>query len=228
MVTTDGNWKDNMAALKNLIFDFDGTIADTSKLIVATWQKVVEEYGLPYRNEESIKATIGVRLEEIPSILWPELTGLGETLGALYRKNFEKLKDKIPVELFPEVKETLGTLKEFGCRMAIATSRSHKSAEELSGQLGIRNYFSFIVGGDDVSKGKPSPESINKILLNMYWGKEESMMIGDMVVDIKMGKNAGIKTCGVTYGNGKKTELEEAGADFIIPHFSDLTDMVNL
>lgn len=215
-----------MFKIRNIIFDFDGTLADTSKLIVATMQKSIQDYGLPFRSEEQIKATIGVRLEEIPSILWPSFKGIGKPFTAIYRKNFEELKDNIPVLLFPGVKETLSKLKEEGYLMAIATSRSHRSVEELTQQLGIRDYFAYLLGGNDVSKGKPNPESIFKILSEMSWKKEETMMVGDMSVDIQMGKNAVIKTCGVTYGNGKTLELEEAGADNIISVFSNLKNIL--
>ena len=51
-------------------------------------------------------------------------------------------------------------------------------------------------------------------------------MTGDMPVDIKMGRNGGIQTCGVTYGNGKSLELAEAGADYIISDFSNLSDII--
>lgn len=215
-----------MTEFKNIIFDFDGTLADTSKLIVATMQKSIQDSGLPFRNAEQIKATIGVRLEEIPSILWPSFKGLGEPFDAIYRKNFEELKDQIPVTLFPGVKETLSKLKGNGYKMAIATSRSHRSVEELTHQLGIRDYFIYLLGGNDVSEGKPKPESIFKILSEMDWNQNETMMVGDMAVDILMGRNAGIKTCGVTYGNGKALELEEVGADYIITDFSHLIDII--
>ncbi|MCH5240525.1 MAG: HAD family hydrolase [Muribaculaceae bacterium] len=211
-----------MSKVQNLIFDFDGTLADTSKLIVATMQKSIEELGLPTRTEDEIKATIGIRLEEIPSYLWPDIDGLGEKVAAVYRRNFELLKDKISVELFHGVKETLQNLSDKGIKMAIATSRSLHSVEQLSEQLGIRKYFDYLLGGDSVCQGKPNPESIYKILNSIGGEAEKSMMIGDMSVDIMMGKNAGTKTCGVTYGNGKSTELKKAGADFIINSFLEL------
>lgn len=215
-----------MTQIKNIIFDFDGTLADTSKLIVATMQKTIQDYGLPLRNEEEIKSTIGVRLEEIPSILWPTYKDLGEPFAILYRKNFELMKDKIPVRLFPGVKETLSKLKSDGYQMAIATSRSRPSVEELTELLEIRNYFSFLLGGNDVTEGKPHPESIYKILSEMDWKGKETIMVGDMAVDILMGKNAGIATLGVTYGNGKTSELKEAGADYIIESFGLLPDSI--
>ena len=222
MVTTVGNWKSSMVNIKNIIFDFDGTLADTSKLIVATMQKSIYDYGLPFRNEKEIRSTIGVRLEEIPSILWPSFKDLGKPFAKIYRNNFEELKDKIPVTLFPGVKDTLSKLKTDGYQMSIATSRSHRSVEELTGQLGVKDNFVYLLGGDDVEAGKPDPESINKTLIEMSWLPDETMMVGDMKVDILMGKNAGTATCGVDNGNGNAEELKETGADFIISKFPEL------
>lgn len=212
-----------MKSVKNIIFDFDGTLADTSKLIVDTMQKTIEELDLPPRSENEIKATIGIRLEEIPSYLWPDVPDLKEKVAKAYRKNFEIIKGKVTIDLFPGVLETIKNLKDQGINLAIATSRSHRSVEELSKQLGIKNYFDYILGGDNVEKGKPDPQSIFKILDESGWRKEDTMMVGDMSVDILMGKNAGIKSCGVTYGNGMEGELRESGADFIIDSFNHLT-----
>ena len=213
-----------MNAIKNIIFDFDGTLANTSKLIVATMQKSIQDCGFPYRTEEQIKSTIGVRLEEIPSILWPSYKNIGKNFAATYRHNFETLKDKTPISLFPGVIETLSLLKEEGYQMAIATSRSHRSVEELTEKLEIRDFFIYILGGDDVLEGKPNPESIYKIMADMEWKNLETLMVGDMPVDILMGKYAGIRTCGVTYGNGKAIEMEEVRPDLIIDSFKELSE----
>lgn len=216
-----------MDSLQNIIFDFDGTLADTSRLIVATMQKSIQDYELPYRNEDQIKATIGVRLEEIPSILWDKIRIPGEGFANIYRKNFELLKDKIPVTLFPGVRETLSDLKDNGYLMAIATSRSRRSLEELTDQLAIKDFFVYMLGGDNVSEGKPAPESIFKIMDAFTWRADHTLMVGDMPVDMIMGKNAGMKTCGVTYGNGKESDLKNAGANYIITNFPALKNILS-
>lgn len=217
-----------MEQIKNIIFDFDGTLADTSNLIVATMQKTASDLGLPCRTEDRIKSTIGLRLEEIPPILWTDTNVSGEIFAEVYRKNFEDLKYKFPVTLFPYVKETLSKIKEDNSNfyLAVATSRSHKSVEELLDQLNIKEYFDYILGGNDVIEGKPNPESIFKILSRINGSSEDTLMVGDMKVDMIMGKNAGVNTCGVTYGNGKKTELQEAEANFIIESFKDLLEVL--
>ena len=216
-----------MKGIKNIIFDFDGTLADTSGIILATTKKSVEELGLPEKTEEEIKSTIGLRLEEIPNILWPDNEGNGKIFAECYRRNFNLMKDKIKVNLFPGVKDILRVLSNKKYKMAIATSRSKRSVMELTEQLEIKGFFGLILGGDDVSEGKPNAESIYKIISLTDWEPENTIMIGDMPVDILMGKNAGVRTCGVTYGNGKESDLRIAGADRIIMSFYNLPDVID-
>lgn len=215
-----------MAEIKNLIFDFDGTLADTSALIIGTMQKTIEEMGLPKRTDNAIKATIGLRLDKIPTALWPDLLIDKDLYAEIYRKNFQILKETIPVKLFPGVKNILRLLKDDGYGLSIATSRTLHSLTDLTNQLGIKEYFSYLLGGDNVVSGKPDPESIYKILQDTGWKYSETMMVGDMKVDIQMGKNAGIKTCGVTYGNGSEESMTDTRPDFLIDSFELLPEVL--
>ena len=78
-----------------------------------------------------------------------------------------------------------------------------------------------------MKEAKPTPEPVLKTLADMHFDACETLVVGDMAVDIHMGANAGAKTCGVTWGNGTKDELEEAGATFIIDRIEDLIEIVN-
>ena len=77
-----------------------------------------------------------------------------------------------------------------------------------------------------VKEAKPKPEPVLKTLAAMQFEASETLVVGDMAVDILMGANAGAKTCGVTWGNGTREELNEAGADFIIDKMEELIDFV--
>ena len=92
--------------------------------------------------------------------------------------------------------------------------------------MGISDVISYLIGADDVKKAKPNPEPDQNVLAALGYGASETLVVGDMNVDILMGFNAGAKTCGVTYGNGTKKELEEAGADYIIDSFDELIEIV--
>ena len=168
---------------------------------------------------------IGYRLEEIPLRLWPDIAGLSDQYVTTYRNIFNSIKGSFKVHLFPRVFDTLIELNSRGVRMAIASSRSRGSLEEYCSDLHIGECFRMLVGGGDVKNGKPAPDPVNLILDKQGWAKAETLVVGDMNVDILMGKRAGTATCGVTYGNGSVAELEEAGADYIISDFSVLADV---
>ena len=88
--------------------------------------------------------------------------------------------------------------------------------------MGISDSISYLIGADDVKEAKPKPEPVLKILTAMQFKACETLVVGDMAVDIQMGANAGAKTCGMTWGNGTRKELEKAGADFIIEKIEEL------
>lgn len=214
--------------MKNIIFDFDGTIADTAPLIVKTMLATMRELGLPMKDEATCRATIGLRLEEIPSVLWPDNPSAATRYPAAYRRIFDKLKHPLDTQCFPGVTETLRRLHTDGYRMAIASSRSHRSLSEYVVLFGIADCFDMLIGGDDVAKGKPAPDPVLAILNTMGWSGSETLTVGDAPVDILMGKSAGTQTCAVTYGNGNRAELEGARPDFIINGFRDLRSLLSV
>ena len=74
---------------------------------------------------------------------------------------------------------------------------------------------------------KPHPEPVLKTLEAMGFEAGQTLVVGDMAVDILMGANAGARTCGVTWGNGTREDLEKAGADIIINSIEELIEIVN-
>lgn len=205
---------------RNIIFDFDGTLVDTAALIIATMHRTIDALHLPVKTDAECKSMIGYRLEDVPPLLWPEIPDMSERYVTTYRQIFNTIKDSYKIHLYPGVLATLDTLHRDGVRMAIASSRSKASLQEYCAELHIGEYFQMLVGGGDVKNGKPSPEPVNHILSAQGWNTVETLVVGDMNVDILMGKRAGTATCGVTYGNGSAAELQEVGADCIISGFS--------
>lgn len=210
---------------KNIIFDFDGTLVDTASLIIETMQRTIEALDLPKKSNDECRSMIGYRLEETPSILWPGIPDLKDRYVKTYREIFNSIKGSFLVNAFPHVFETLRDLNAGGTRMAIASSRSRSSLQEYCSEFNIGEYFQMLVGGGDVKNGKPAPEPVTLVLATQGWDKDETLVVGDMNVDILMGKGAGTATCGVTYGNGSIADLKEAGADYIISDFSELLSL---
>lgn len=210
----------NMENVRIMILDFDGTLGDTAGVIVKTMQATIKELGLPSRSDEQCAAMIGLRLIEIPPVLFPECELDGEYYANTYRRLFHDFNTDGAVELYPDVLETLVELKKRGIILTIASSRSKASLTEYVRTLGLEGVISFVLGADDVKDGKPAPEAVNRTLEKFGFLPEEALVVGDTTFDIQMGKAAGTRTCGVTYGNGSRESL--ADADRLIDNFREL------
>ena len=210
----------NMENIRIMILDFDGTLGDTAGVIVKTMQATIKELGLPSRSDEQCAAMIGLRLIEIPPVLFPECELDGEYYANTYRRLFHDFNTDGAVELYPDVLETLVELKKRGIILTIASSRSKASLTEYVRTLGLEGVISFVLGADDVKDGKPAPEAVNRTLEKFGFLPEEALVVGDTTFDIQMGKAAGTRTCGVTYGNGSRESL--ADADRLIDNFREL------
>ena len=217
-----------MMSIRLIVFDFDGTLGDTRRNIVTTMQMTIAELHLPNRSEEECAATIGLPLAGCFRTLFPDIQEeLILRCAETYRRFFNENLKNIHPDAFPGVVETLAILHQKGLTITIASSRSRNSLMELTRNMGIADYISYILGADDVKEAKPNPEPVLKTLADMHFDANETLVVGDMPVDILMGTNAGAKTCGVTWGNGTRDELEEAGATFIIEKMDNLIEIVN-
>ncbi len=209
--------------IKLIIFDFDGTLADTYELIIKTNQAAMEAMDYPVRDEEAIRATIGLPLEAGIRTLYPDLPE--EALPqwcATYRRIFDVYKTKYLPVLFPGVKQTLEWLHGKGYVLTVASSRQSVSLNAFLENLGVLPCFRYVIGADNVAKAKPDPEPVLQTLRHLGYLASETLVVGDMPVDIFMGARAGAKTVGVTYGNSNRAQLQEAGADYVLDHFSEL------
>lgn len=152
-----------------IVFDFDGTLGDTRRNIVTTMQMTIAELRLPYRSEQECAATIGLPLTGCFRTLFPDTQDELVLLCAeTYRRLFnENLKNFRP-EAFPGVVETLSILHQKGFMLTIASSRSHNSLTELTRNMGIADYISYLLGADDVKEAKPMPEPVLKTLADLH------------------------------------------------------------
>ncbi len=214
---------------KLIIFDFDGTLADTTATILRTYHVAIEAMEAPKRTDAECKATIGLPLKEgfrqlYPNFTEAELNGCVDT----YRRKFNSNKRDLVPSLYPGVKETLDKLAEMKIQMSIASSRSRASLVDFCEENDIAKHFSLILGADDVTHAKPNPEPVLITLGRLNQDADHTIVVGDMPVDIAMGNDAGCRTVGVTYGNSSRRDLVNSGADYIIDTFTELIDRVIL
>lgn len=213
-------------SIKLVIFDFDGTMADTRQNIVRVMQMVMGQLRLPVADEETCASTIGLPLKDCFLHIYPELTDAeGEHCAETYRQLFfANAKDFVP-NLFPHVRETMEALRAKGIRMAIASSRTSASLHGFIREMDLSEMVGMVVGSDEVEHHKPDPEPVNVILSALNIKAEETIVVGDMPVDIVMGIAAGTHTCAVTYGNASAEELAACGSEFLI---QDMAELLNL
>lgn len=210
-----------------LVFDFDGTLADTQELIVRTNQEAMRAMNYPVLPPERITPTIGLPLEEGIRTMIPELPRecLPEWVKT-YRRIFDSLKGKIIPALFPHVKEVLERLHGEGYMLTVASSRQSQSLNDFLRDMGIAPCFSYVLGADNVAKAKPDPEPVLQTLRDLGYKASETLVVGDMPVDIRMGLGAGAWTCGVTLGNSDRAALKAAGAHAVIDGFAELEAVI--
>jgi HAD superfamily hydrolase (TIGR01509 family) len=209
-----------------VILDFDGTLADTQPLIVSSLQRTIRALQLPPRSDEQCKTIIGLPLEECFIQLLGVDDAMAKRCAEVYRRVFDEDNHPGVVTLFPHVLETLTALHDNGLQLAICSSRAHPTLDVFVKTFHLEDYVKMVVGSNDVQHHKPHPEPVQVILSQLKVSPEETLVVGDANYDILMGRNAGCRTCGVTYGNQSADELRAAGADWLIDDFAELLNIV--
>ena len=214
--------------IKLVIFDFDGTLADTKENIILTFQMTMKELGVEIKSRQECAATIGLTLEDAFKVLYPGMAAEKYILlRDTYRRIFKENRKILVPGLFPEVMETLEELRRRGYLMSIASSRLSPSLHSFLEDMKIAHFFEYAVGGDNVEHPKPAPDAVLQILRHYNLSAEEAFVVGDMPFDINMATNAGVKSCGVTWGNADAAQLKESGANYIIDKMSQLLEILN-
>lgn len=207
-----------------VILDFDGTLADTQPLILSSLQRTIRELHLPPRTDAECRSIIGLPLKECFTTLLGVDDTLAERCADVYRRVFDEDNHPGTVTLFPHVLETLKTLHDRGLLLAICSSRGRPTLDGFVRTFHLEEYISMIVSANDVQRHKPHPDPVLLILKQLDIPAAEALMVGDASYDILMGRSAGCRTCGVTYGNQSAADLSEAGADCLIDDFADLLE----
>lgn len=204
------------------LFDFDYTLADSSRGIVMCFKTVLERHGYSGVADESIKRTIGKTLEESFTIL----TGVTDPVQlATLRKEYSLETDtymNINTFLFPETLSTLIELKRRGARVGIiSTKHRYRILGFLKDHLSD-DFFDIVVGGEDVQQAKPSPEGVLLAIERLKIRPEQTLYIGDSTVDAETAQAAGVDFVGVTSGMTTQEELQVYPNLKIIPSLNSL------
>ena len=196
---------------KAILFDLDGTLVNSKKMIFAAFNHVAENFlGRRYAPEE-IVSFFGPSEEQT----WAELLSadqLEEGINAYYAYYRQKQEDIIPYEGIPSLLDQLVNRKT---PLAIVTGRGKRTTEMTVEHLQWQSYFSSIITNADIQRPKPHPECVSLACQELGVSPQEALMIGDSPMDIEAGRSAGSATAAAFWGTfGPRENLEKTQADF--------------
>lgn len=182
-----------------LIFDWDGTVADSVHHIVTAMEAAIDAVQLPLRTPEQIRAIIGLGMYEAARALYPDVEEkLCREMVTHYGQNY-LLATQGNTVLFPGVRETLEQLRESGYLLAVATGKSRRGLERVFTETGIKDYFHISRCADETIS-KPHPQMLLEIMQVLDVEPRRSLMIGDSHHDLQMAINANVGSIAVSYG----------------------------
>jgi phosphoglycolate phosphatase len=212
--------------IKLLIFDLDGTLADTGQDIADALNYALEPFGSKKYSVEETKMMVGSGISRLLESLIADLKDDDTPESKeLVTKRFtgfyaEHLMDNTIA--YPHVKDTLSQLN--GYKRAVLSNKREIYSKKILSDLELLEHFDLVWGSDSVREKKPSPVPILDLMDRFGVSNEETTIIGDSNFDADAGRAAGIKVVGVSYGFRPRSYLE--GADQIIDSFDELLEVI--
>lgn len=198
---------------KLIIYDLDGTLADTRRDIADSANHMLREMGREPLAQKEIEGYVGKGLTQlIQGCLKTENPKKIEKGAKLYRRYYgEHMLDH--TVLYPKIKEILDYFKSRS--QAVLTNKPEPFTTQILSELGIKHYFFKIVAGNSGYPKKPDPASLHDLMKSAAAGPQESLFIGDSAVDIETSRNAGIEIAVVSHGFEDEKSLRAAGPDWL-------------
>lgn len=208
--------------IKAILFDLDGTIINTNELILTSFDYVLnKKYGLEVSEKEIVK-TFG---EPLKATLDFYLKDKSKEGYELYMEFSHKMQDTY-IKGYEHVEEGLKALIRKGYKLAIVTSKRRERALSGLDTFNLTKYFKVIVSPEDTLKHKPHGDPVLKACELLKVKPEEAIMVGDSHNDILSGKNAGAKTCLVSYTALELTEVLKCKPDFVVDTIEEILSVI--
>ncbi len=189
------------------LFDFDYTLADSSKGITFCFHRTMEQFGFPPVDDAVVERTIGLPMKEaVRRIVGLKDDGEIENFLIQYRKLADAHMTP-NTHFYPEALPTLRTLRTRGAKTAIISSKTSGRIREAFVRDKAEDLVDFIIGCEEVSELKPSPEGIRLALSRFGLSRSDALYTGDSITDAAAAKNAGVAFFGVTHGVTSAEEL---------------------
>lgn len=210
-----------------VIFDLDGTLLDTQQAIYESFRYTFAKYCPDLKlNDEDYAGFLGPTLKESFKKYCPQATEEEiDSMIATYKEHNTQVHEKM-VKAMPNVKELLDYLKNNGYKIAIASSKTTNTIELGLKVSGLKDYFSTIVGVEQVYEPKPNKEILIKTLKEMKGQFTNAVYVGDSASDILCAKNAGVYSVGFTSNKLKIADLKAAQPNELIDDMGQMIDVL--
>ncbi|TFG02525.1 MAG: HAD family hydrolase [Promethearchaeota archaeon] len=232
----------NLENYKLIIFDLDGVIYDITDAITKAVEDGVEKYKLEVEIDDVLQE-IAHLIEEIQHYPVPKIIlNSYDLLQVEFLKEMSYMKKlRIAIFLFNQfneyradstifdgIDEFIEKLSKKGLKLAILTNNKSQYAEEILDKFNLTKHFPTIIGFNDVSEVKPSPEGLLKIIEKWKIKPKDAIFIGDMSTDVDAGKAAGVTMVCVASGLAKKEDLLEHSPDYLVENTNDLRGLFKI
>jgi 2-phosphoglycolate phosphatase len=211
------------ANFRAVLFDFDGTLADSYPAITASVNYVRARHGLPPLTEPEVRRHVGRGAGYLLQHTVP--AGTREANAAAYRAHHPSVL-RSGTRLLPGAAETLRALDERGLLLGVCSNKPVDFTRELVAYLGVASYLDVVLGPEDVPRPKPAPDMLRAALSRLNVAAEETLYIGDMSVDIQTARAAGVSVWVVPTGSDEVETLRQAHPDRLLRDLGELPDLL--
>ncbi|NOL49764.1 HAD-IA family hydrolase [Pelistega europaea] len=209
-----------------VVFDWDGTLMDSTYSIVLAIQNACRDLGLKIPTEQQASWVIGLSLVEALKKAIPDLPD-NRVDEFIERYKIHFWTRDPDVRLFPGNKEILDDLREREVLMAVATGKSRVGLDRALKNHQLESYFAATRTADQTA-GKPNPLMLNEIMEELMVPASEVVMVGDTIHDIQLAHNAGVQSIAVCYGAHDKHELVAAKPSFLVESVDELHRLLSI
>jgi phosphoglycolate phosphatase len=209
-------------AMKLVIFDVDGTLVDSQHFIVEAQTRAFAAHGLPAPSRAEMLSIVGLSLVQAFEQLVPD--GPAASLAQAYRDAWSvmRLDPDYADEMYPGAVEAVNALAQRDdLLLGIATGKSLRGVHHLFDERGWHGRFATVQTSDG-HPSKPHPAMVLKALAETGQAPADALMIGDTSYDMAMGRAAGVRTLGVTWGYHTRDQLMASGAERLVESYEDL------
>jgi len=217
--------------MKSVIFDLDGTLADTSADLIAAANACFAAIGQGEPLDASADALTAFHGGRAMLRLGFERLGIDwdeANVDAEYHKLLDYYSNHIAVHttLYPSVISALEELKRRGYLLGICTNKPEGLAETLMAELGIRDMFSALLGADTLPVRKPDPEHLWETIRRVGGDLGRSALIGDTDTDRSTARNAGVPSVLVAFGPSGEA-ISALQPEMLLNHYDELPDLID-